>query len=135
MGFVNAKARLEEVRLAERRQEVELMVDTGALYSIVPASVLRALGIQPIHRLEFELANGQPIERDAGEARFFYDGRKAVSPVVFGEEGGAAVLGVLTLESMGLEVDPVRKEIRPTRLLLYEQPAARSLARATLAAV
>jgi len=31
MGFVNAKVRLEEVRLAERRQEVELMVDTGAL--------------------------------------------------------------------------------------------------------
>jgi len=54
-----------------------------------------------------------------GEARFFYEGHKAVSPVILGEEGDAAILGVVTLESMGLEVDPVRKQIRPARLLLY----------------
>lgn len=80
--------------------------------------MLRELGIQPLQELEFELANSQAIERDVGEARFFYDGRKAVSPVIFGEEGDAAVLGVVTMESMGLEVDPVRKQIRPTRLIL-----------------
>ncbi len=65
------------------------------------------------------MANGQFIERNVGEARFFYDGRKSVSPVIFGEEGDAAVLGVVTLESLGLEVDPVRKQVRPTRLILY----------------
>jgi len=119
MGFVSTKISLEEVRHGGQRREVELLVDTGALYSMVPAALLRELGIQPVDRLEFEMANGQPIERDVGEARFFYDGRKAVSPVIFGEEGDAAVLGVVTLEAMGLEVDPVRKQIRPTRLLLY----------------
>jgi len=119
MGFVNTKISLEEVRHGGQRREVELLVDTGALYSMVPAALLRELGIQPVDRLEFEMANGQPIERDVGEARFFYDGRKAVSPVIFGEEDDAAVLGVVTLEAMGLEVDPVRKQIRPTRLLLY----------------
>ncbi len=119
MGFVNAKISFEEVRQGGRRKEVELMVDTGALYSMVPGALLRELGIQPVSRLEFEMANGQPIQRDVGEARFFYDGRKAVSPVIFGEEGDAAVLGVVALESMGLEVDPVKKQIRPTRLLLY----------------
>ena len=110
---------LEEVRQGGQRREVELLVDTGALYSMVPAALLRELGIQPVDRLEFEMANGRTIERDVGEARFCYDGCKAVSPVIFGEEDDAAVLGVVTLEAMGLEVDPVRKQIRPTRLLLY----------------
>ena len=119
MKFVNTRISLEEVRHGGQRREVELLVDTGALYSMVPAALLRELGIQPVDRLEFEMANGQPIERDVGEARFFYDGRKAVSPIIFGEEGDAAVLGVVTLEAMGLEVDPVRKQIRPSRLLLY----------------
>ena len=81
--------------------------------------MLRELGVQPNQKLEFELANGSAIEREAGEVRFYFDGRKAVSPVIFGEEGDASVLGVVTLESMGLEVDPVRKQIRPTRLILY----------------
>ena len=116
---MNARFSLEEIRQGETRREVELLGDTGALYSIVPGSVLRELGIQPVQKLEFELANGQPIEREVGEARFHYDGRKAVSPVIFGEEGDAAVLGVVTMESLGLEVDPVRKQIRPTRLILY----------------
>ena len=97
----------------------DLLVDTGALYSIVPGSLLRELGIEPTQRLEFELADGPVIMRDVGEARFFYDGRNAVSNVIFGEQDDAAVLGVVTLEQMGLEVDPVHKQILPTRLILY----------------
>ncbi len=119
MGFVNAKVSFEEIRQGGQRREVELLVETGALYSIVPGTLLRELGIQPVDKLEFEMANGQFIERNSGEARFFYDGRKGVSPIIFAEEGDAAVLGVVTLESLGLEVDPVRKQIRPTRLILY----------------
>jgi predicted aspartyl protease len=119
MGFVNAKVGLEEIRQGGARREVELMADTGTLYSIVPGTFLRELGVLPLQKLEFELANGSAIERDGGEVRFHCDGRKAVSPVVFGEEGDAAVLGVVTMESLGLEVDPVRKQLRPTRLILY----------------
>jgi predicted aspartyl protease len=57
--------------------------------------------------------------REVGEARFFFDGRNAVSNVIFGESSDAPILGVVTLEQMGLEVDPARKQIRPTRLILY----------------
>jgi len=119
MGFVNAKVGFAEIRQSGARREIEPLVDAGALYSIIPGTLLGELGIQPVEKLEFEMANGQFIERNVGEARFFFEGRKAVSPVVFGEEGDAAVLGVVALESMGLEVDPVRKRIRPTRLILY----------------
>jgi len=119
MGFTHANIGLADLSAPAPREEVELMVDTGALYSIVPAETLRRIGIQPRQRLEFELANGGLIERAVGDARFFYDGRDAASPVIFGEPEDPALLGVVTLEAMGLEVDPVRKQIRPTRLILY----------------
>ena len=119
MGFTQIKVGLESISSAKVRREVELLVDTGALYSIVPAKVLRELGVEPREKLNFELADGRTIERAVGEARFFYDGRTAVSSIIFGEESDAAVLGVVTLEEMGLEVDPIRHQIRPTRLILY----------------
>jgi len=120
MGFVPARVALEDVSGGPIRREGELLVDTGALYSMVPAAVLRSLGIEPRQSLPFELADGGTIERAVGEARFYFDGRNAVSPVIFGDKGDAGVLGVVTLEALALEVDPVRKQIRPTRLLLYE---------------
>ncbi len=119
MGFVKAKVELENISGPAVRRATELLVDTGAIYSIVPRSLLHELDIEPSQRLTFELANGTTVERDVGEARFFHDGRKAVSPVIFGEGDDAGVLGVVTLEALGLEVDPVRGQIRPTRLLLY----------------
>lgn len=119
MGFVNIRVKIENILNAGARCEVELLVDTGALYSMVPASSLKELGIEPREVLEFELADGRTVERSVGEARFRLNGRSAVSPVIFAEEGDAAVLGVVTLEAMGLEVDPVRKQVRPTRMILY----------------
>lgn len=119
MGLVQVNVGLEKISGAPARREVELLVDTGALYSMVPAKLLRELGVDPREKLTFELADGSTMERAVGEARFYYDARNAVSPVIFGEEGDAGVLGVVTLEAMGLEVDPVRHQIRPTRLILY----------------
>ncbi len=121
MGFVRIKVALENPagQPAQRRSEIELLVDTGARYSMVPAKVLRDLGVEPRQRLPFELATGTIVQRDVGDVRFYYDGREAVSPVIFGEEDDVRILGVVTLEAMGLEVDPVRRQIRPARLILY----------------
>lgn len=119
MGFVKIKIAVENVARAASQRDVELLVDTGALYSMIPASILRELGVQPDQKLDFELADGTTVHREVGEVRFRHNGRRAVSPVIFGEENDASVLGVVTLEAMGLEVDPVRKQIRPTKLILY----------------
>ena len=119
MGFVNAKVELESLSGTPRRREVELLADTGALYSVVSGSILRDLGVQPRVRLNFELADGRTIEREVGEVRFHYDGRNAVSRVIFGEGSDSGLLGVVTMEELGLEVDPVRRQIRPTRMILY----------------
>ena len=118
MGMLRVAIALANPFHPEQERSVELTVDTGAPYSMVPTSLLRALGIEPLERQAFRLANGQEIEREVGLARFAYNGRKGVSKVIFGEETDTRILGVVALEEMGLEVDPVNKELRPATMFL-----------------
>src|SRR5712691_30987 len=57
---------------------VEVLVDTGALFSYIPADLLTRLGIAPTEQATFQLADGRRIERPVGEARFFYDGKQGM---------------------------------------------------------
>ncbi len=98
--------------------EIELLVDTGAIYSVVPASVLDALAIRRLEREEFTLADGTHVAYDVAEARFTVGTRVRTSQVVFAPEGVTPLLGAFTLESLGLMVNPVTRELLPMRLLL-----------------
>ena len=88
-------------------REVRLLVDTGAFYSMAPRAVLAELGIAPACRQRLRLADGRVVERDAGYAFLHYPGRPpGPAVVVFAEPGDALVLGVHTLEGLGLLVNP-----------------------------
>jgi hypothetical protein len=45
-------------------------------------------------------------------------GRRRIIPVIFGEDGDPAVVGVTALEIFGLEVDVVRGTLKEAKLLL-----------------
>jgi len=119
MGFLRVEVGLANPFQPDRRTSLELLVDTGALLSVIPAERLRQLGVEPRERRRFKLADGRQIEREVGEAVFHYDGYEGTTKVVFGQEEDAALLGVLALETLGLEVDPVRGELRPATLFLF----------------
>ncbi|MBI2917675.1 MAG: aspartyl protease family protein [Chloroflexi bacterium] len=118
MGFTEAKITIRNPQGGPAR-ELTLLVDSGALYSLVPSSTLGELGIEPEEEEEsFQMANGEVIGRKVGEARFSVGRKRTTSKVIFGEEGDMPVLSVVTLESLGLELDPIRRELRSARLLL-----------------
>jgi predicted aspartyl protease len=95
-----------------------MLVDSGATYSAVPATVLKRLGIRP-HRAEtFSLADGSAVKRQVGSAEFSVAGRRGASTVIFGKRGDASLLGVVTLEDLGMVLDPLRRRLRPLRLRL-----------------
>jgi len=98
--------------------KLEFLVDSGAIYSVVPAAVLEKLGIKPIDEQTFRLANGEKIVRKKGGALFRYGERVGVADVVFGEEGDAVLLGALTLKSLGLSLDPLKRELRELPMML-----------------
>ena len=99
-------------------EEVELLVDSGAVYSVIPTPILERLGIQPLAEQEFRLANGAKIARKKGIALFRYGERVGGADVVFGEEGDSTLLGAFTLEALGLVLDPLKRELRPLPMLL-----------------
>jgi predicted aspartyl protease len=103
---------------ADRREAVEFLVDSGAVYSFVPRAVLERLGIQPHARQRFRLADGSTIDRDRGDALFFYKGHRGAAPVIFAEEADATLLGAVTLESLGFVLDAVRRDLLPLPMVI-----------------
>ena len=119
VGVTYATVELSNPRRPDRAaHHLELLVDTGAFFSVVPASVLEALGVSRMERQTFQLADGTRRTYEVGEATFAFGGRPATSKVVFAPEGVTPLLGALTLESLGLMVDPVTRELLPMRLML-----------------
>ena len=100
------------------REAVDFVVDSGAVYSCVPRDVLARLGIAPHSRQRFRLADGSSIERDRGDAIFFYKNQRGAAPVIFGEQGDATLLGAVTLESLGFVLDAVRRDLLPLPMVV-----------------
>jgi len=123
VGFVRVKAKVWNVEKPESAREVLLLADTGAIYTVLPRSLLEEMGVKSIGKRKFKLANKQVIERDAGIVGNEVQGIQAHTIAVFGDEG-VYLLGVTTLEELGLEVDPVKGELRPMELplMLKQEP-------------
>lgn len=97
---------------------LQLLVDSGATYSVLPEVVWRELGLKPKRALSFSLADGTLIAREISECEFEFEGESAHSPVVLGEGADEAILGVVTLETLGLVINPFDRSLRPMRLLM-----------------
>jgi len=103
----------------ERSRDIELVVDAGATFPIIPKELVSELAIQPSEKRTFKLADGTQIIRDMGWAGMAYDGRRSPALVVLGEPEDIPILGAIPLEGLGLEVDSVAKRLRPvTQFLL-----------------
>ena len=97
----------------EQTRDIEATVDTGARYTVVPANLLRELGITPNRRSVFELGDGRRVEMDIGEARATVDGVSAVTPVIFGTDGTEPLLGAMTLQILNFAVDMPSERLVP----------------------
>jgi len=97
---------------------VRFLVDSGAKYSVLPFDDWRAIGLSSARRLTFVLADGTEIPRDVSECLLSLPQGTGHTPVVLGEPGDAALLGVVSLENLGLIFYPFDRTIRPARMLL-----------------
>jgi clan AA aspartic protease len=102
----------------KRSRTVKFLVDSGAMYSLLPKSVWQEIGLKPKRKLTFTLADGTTIERSVSEARLALPQGEAHTPVILGEEGDAALLGVVTLEILGLVFNPFDRTLNPMRMLM-----------------
>ena len=112
MGVFNQTVRLTALD-GGQSLDIDAVVDTGASYTIVPAGVLRALGVSPVDRFRLVLADGRRVAYDMGRAFATIDGRTELTLVLFGEDNVSPLLGAYTLEGLRLAVDPAHHRLVP----------------------
>jgi clan AA aspartic protease len=101
-----------------RQATVTFLVDSGAMYTLVPFHVWQAIGLTPVRAMSFALADGTQIRRDVAECHISLPQGQGHTPVVLGEPGDEALLGTVTLEILGLVLNPFTRQLQPMRMLL-----------------
>jgi len=101
-----------------KEADVRFLVDSGAMYSVLPKAVWEAVGLKPKHTMTFTLADGATIERSISEVYVVLPQGEAHTPVVLGEDGDQPLLGIVTLEILGLVFNPFDRTLQPMRMLL-----------------
>ena len=118
MGLTTVEVRVKKSRESKASRLVDFVVDSGAVYSVVSAPVLKALKCRPYRQRDFFLADGSKVTRRIGDAYFEYREVGGPAPVIFGEKGDKNLLGVTTLEALELVFDPFKRELRPMTMPL-----------------
>lgn len=120
MGFIRVKVRVSNPSDHSKYRDCELLVDTGVTFTLIPGTILEEIGIKPDTKFKLKTADGRFIERDGSTVHIEIESKGYKVPVIFGEKEDALVLGVTTLEILGLEVDPITRKLKPTEYLLLQ---------------
>jgi predicted aspartyl protease len=118
VGLTYIEGRIRVAGSRQRARRVRFLVDSGAVYSVLREEDWRALGLKPERELEFVLADGTTLTRGVSECVFEIQGQRATSPVVLGETEDEALLGAVTLETLGLMLNPLSRTLQPMRMVL-----------------
>ena len=118
MGLTTLEIEVGNPATPQVTEKVQFLIDSGAIYSVVPTPILERLGIQPLTAQEFRLADGTKITRKKGIALFKYGDRIGGADVIFGEVDDSILLGAFTLEALGLSLDPLRRDLKPLPMIL-----------------
>jgi predicted aspartyl protease len=112
MGTFRIEIELENPADSSKRAALgDVLVDTGAELSWIPAAVLEGLGIQRRKVWYFRQADGSKLERDTGYVVLHVAGTETTDEVVFGEPSDPALLGARSLEGLNLRVEPVTRRL------------------------
>jgi len=116
MGMTNVSMKIKNPQDPKQEYEGRFLVDSGATYTVVPAEILKRLGIKPQREEEFSLADGSVIKRKVGSALYEFEGKESAAPILFGEKGDSLLLGIFTLEALGLTLNPLSRTLHQATL-------------------
>ncbi len=103
---------------AGKEETVSFLIDSGATYSLLPTPVWESIELEPTREQTFRLADGTTVQRRISECYLVLPQGETHTPVVLGEPGDDALLGVVTLEELGLVFNPFNRTLHPMRMLL-----------------
>lgn len=113
MGLTHVTVRIKSLAATVNGSyEADFLVDTGATDSLVPAAELRKIGLQPVGKTVYELANGTIEEYEYGLAEISFMGEVTAGRIIFGPDNAEPLLGVTALESVGITIDPASRNLK-----------------------
>ena len=98
-------------------RKVTMFVDTGSTFTLLPQALADDLGIMllPGRKQVIELADGTRKEYPVAIGDIEILDRKSIGERFLIAKVSEPILGVLTLEALGLTVDPTTGEVKPSR--------------------
>lgn len=97
-----------------------VLVDTGAMHSVIERSLADRLGIEPEGSAVFDTIGGD-AEFPMATALLEIEGRSFRVPVILGDQN---LVGLTTLETLLFAVDPTTERLIPRRGVLFTAPRA-----------
>ncbi len=98
------------------------LVDSGATYTLVPHAIWQEIGLKAKRAHDFTLADGTQVNRNISKCHITIEhllsGVNGHTPVILGEVGDEALLKMVTLEILGLVLNPLTRSLHPMRMIL-----------------
>lgn len=101
-----------------KQATVSFLVDSGASYTLLSEKDWQTLELTPKRNAAFTLADGTQIERAISECHLALPQGEGHTPVILGQDDDEPLLGVVTLEILGLVLNPFNRTLQPMRMLL-----------------
>ena len=95
-----------------RSVTVRALVDTGASFSVVPHDLAERIGLVTLEGMRVKMADGRVRKLRSATAMVTVAGRTVPATILVSPNGGDVLLGVETLETLGLSVDPRHRKLK-----------------------
>jgi len=113
MGTFHIKFTVRNPGDPTRALQLEGLVDTGAHFTQVPASLLAQIGVDPFGTRKIQYANGPIASKPVASVEIGIDQEVTPAVVLCGESNDLVLIGATTLENLNFGVDPIRKILIP----------------------
>ncbi len=118
MGHIRVSLTISNPNNGDLTATVEALVDTGATFTVIPRPLADSLQLPEMGTRRVKTATHE-VELRRTFALLEIDGKSEINPVLVSETLDQTLLGVFTLETLALSVDPVSGQLKEADLLLY----------------
>lgn len=116
MGLTSATISISNLYNSKLDHTDNFLIDSGASLTVVPQSIWKKLKIKPESEVLVHLANGKILKRRTGFAKIKYLQKEVPTQIILGEADDSKLLGVLTLEEMGLILNPLKRTLEQNEI-------------------
>jgi clan AA aspartic protease len=118
LGHVRVLGTIANPLNHDLKLKLDFLVDTGAIYTVISKSITNKIGLKELGKRKFKTGSGA-VELPVAEAYIVIEGEGVTSLMAISPDDEMPILlGVTTLELLGLQVNPVNGKLKPLELLI-----------------